>query len=60
MIGGRNFFCQKGLRFQEYKWLGNTISPDFMKPATYPTKTCEDDDLHEGMQKASWGEMSGT
>lgn len=60
MIGGRRFFSQRGFRFQEQKWPRNTISLGFMKHIACPTQTCGDDDLHEGVQKASWGGMLGT
>lgn len=60
MIGGRKFFSRKGLRFQEHRWSGNMISPRFMKPTTYLIQTRGGSELHEGIQKPSWGEILGT
>jgi hypothetical protein len=36
------------------------ISPIFRKPTVSEIQTCGGGELHEGMQKASWGEMLGT
>ena len=36
------------------------ISPIFKKPTVSEIQTYGGGELHEGMQKASWGEMLGT
>jgi hypothetical protein len=59
-IGGKKSSFQMVLKFQGQRWPKNMISPIFRKPTVSEIQTCGGGELHEGMQKASWGEMLGT